>query len=149
MSRIPIFVAAFVVVLLFLGAQRQDDEPADYHTAYLMETSRAKSSMLILQILESGDVGKAKHMLRVLLYISAASLPTYEKGAPVTNKQKQEAQEFAKQFLSYLVTRKDLINTSSTLTIIGFRGIHQLLNGEPEEEKLRSLAKELGIELTP
>ncbi len=148
MNRIPIFVAVLVTVLPFLGCRPQDDDSAASHAAYIIETGQAKSDLLILQTLESGDVDKTKQMLRLVLYISASVLPYYEKVAPVTNREKQEAREFAKQFLSYLVTHKDQIDPSLTATITGFRSIHQLLDGEPEQEKLRSLAKELGIELT-
>jgi hypothetical protein len=121
-------------------------DTTDYSFEYSRSTSDGTITLLILRALDQGDVARAKQMLISRLNAGVGFLPEYGKSAKLTSEQVNDARKFAKDYLDYLASHTNEISPKRLDFQMGFLGLAQLLQDEPQElAQLKSVVQAMSV----
>jgi len=141
-----------VVVTLTCGdgvaAQVEDVIELYFNMGVLSEQSAAtRDNVYLLNVLEHGDIEKARKILYVRLCEVVWFISDNKRGLPLNNTTEEMTCECARKVLSQFRLHSERLSPGLPSTTHGLLGLKRLLKGKPEESDVDELANKLGVNL--
>jgi len=118
-------------------------DTSDYVEAHRRAVTEAAIHLKMLQALDRGDTNMAKKMLLTTLNVDTGFLPEFQKRGKISEKQLDEANVFARNYLDYLASHTNIIVVPRVDYNMAFEGLTDLLKDPADLKRLQQLLESL------
>lgn len=118
-------------------------DTSDYVEAQLRAVTDAAIHLKMLQALDHGDTNMAKKMLLTTLNVDIRFLPEFQKRGKISEKQLEEANVLARNYLDYLAAHTNVLVVPRVDYNMAFGGLAELLKDPADLKRLQQLLESL------